>query len=333
MKIRTIFTLVASLLLLNGCSKQSEDYDYGMSVTIPSIVGTPISNLSAQELNFFRATNAFQTAALEKFYKQNPDQNIAISSLYLFSDLINNAAFEPYFDAFYSNFDLTNLPANSMEGVLDSIYCFIKDLDSSLVISSSFDVLPDSSIVVNQSVGIMFLYDDAVKVQKAVSGSKKDVFSLSDRFGIYESEHETVGEVPFGNGNYSLVMIKPKGDLTNYVENFSEHRYKSLIDSLREQNVNITFPDFDFTTEKLQFTFPKFDNMTSEIPDSLSVKVQTAVAFKRPNYAMLASKEQAADKHLPQTETLDRIAFDNDFIFLLRGRYSNIILLLGVYRK
>jgi hypothetical protein len=303
-----------------------------MSVSIPNVTGTPASEFTTQQLNIFRASNAFQTLSLERFYKQNNERNIALSSLHLFSNLANESMFEPYFDLFYSNFDLHDYSPETISQDLQSIFSTIKDIDSSFVLISSCETLRDGSLFINQEIALTFFYNDAVETQKAVLGRKKEVFSLSGNLKTYENEEITAIEIPFGNENYSLIMLKPNNDLSTYVENFSETKYKSLIDSLMEHNVNIIFPKFDFTTDTLCFTLPKLTNMT-EIQDSLSVKLRTKISFNSPTLAMLAANKTNTDKRITKSEYAQRIAFDDNFIFLLRGRYSNIILLLGVYSK
>jgi serine protease inhibitor len=330
MNIKSLFYIIFIAFLFCECSKKSDDYDYGMSITIPKIVGTPAGEFSNEELNLCKASNAFQIKILEQFFKQNPNQNIALSSLYLFANLANDTLFDSYFKLLYENFNITDYSTENISQKYDSIRSIIRKIDSSLHLQSSFDTLQKQSLTISQSTDFLLLYDDAVQLQKADYDNQKEVFSLSNEFKVYESEEETVAEVPLGNANYSLVMIKPKGDLTAYIENFTELQYMNLIDSLRTQNVNIVFPKLQFTTANLNLTFPIFENMTG-IEDIIALKLNCRVTGISPTYAMLKTRECNDDKHLTKSTITDRITFDRDFIFLLRGRYSNIILLLGVF--
>jgi hypothetical protein len=328
----TLF-IVGFCIMLTACSKRNDDISYGNSITVPNIIGTAVEVLTKEQINILRSVNAFQTTAFPAFFSQNANENLAFSSLYLFGNLSENNLFETYFDKFYDNFDIKNPSNQSIEKELLSIYNLVSNIDSSFSIKSNAQFLKDSSLFVSQSIELMFFYEEAITPQRAVYDKKKSVYSFNGSFNVYQSDKEFVAEVPFGNGDYSLVMIKPNENFEDYVSTFSERKYMTLIDNLRNQNINLVFPVFDFKTDTLLLSFPRLKTMQDDSAALPSLKLQMVFNFIAPTYAMIASKGKDIDKKIIESATNGRIEFDKDFIFLIRGRYSNIILLSGVYRN
>ncbi|MDR1725496.1 MAG: hypothetical protein LBR28_03795 [Bacteroidales bacterium] len=333
-------TLITAFIFIT-CGKQTEDYNYGMSITVPNVIA-PISDYNPQQINLLRAANVFQILALQKFFQDNKGENIAVAALPLFENLSGVTKFNDYFTQLYTNFDSKNkLSPDDIKKELDSIGLIIKAIDSSLLISSSFEwTQKDSVPFLKQSLEIFFLYSDALQTENAIYDKTKHLFSITDVFKMYESDNETVAEIPFGNQNYSIILIKPNMNIETYIDNFSERKYKNILDSMIEQHATVVFPKLDFTTKPLQFHFPVLDNMKNSenilpaLADSLRIQLQISILFKNPTLAMLALTEKTPDKQLPKSlEHISKTEFGKDFIFLIRGRYSNMILLLGVCSK
>jgi len=329
------------IAMIFACGKKNQAGDYGVSISAPKLVGTPAEAFSAEDINTLKLTNAFEFLLLNQTDSLTSFSFSPISVVRYVFDVADSG----YVASFRSRFSLQD--TNSLFESISSIKDIIKSIDSTIDIESQEHILKDSTVVINQKFNFPLIYKDALhtshntfncppisvkkrgKVVQKEQTKKLEFFTLVNNFSIYQNDKVLVCDIPIGNGNYSLMLVQAKQmDMLSFVKTFSEQDFKNIIDKLEEKYLQISFPNISQKTScNLSLPTLSFDTVY-KMP---SIVIHSKVRVKKPleeELKMLSSQNQDQDmvQSSPQS-----YSFDKPFLFLIRGKSSNSIILSGVF--
>lgn len=339
-KIEIIMAVVFSaVLIVQGCTKKSDNL-YSISVSPSAMVGTPAEKFSLQQIKMFQASNNFACTTLARAVQDTACRNLAFAPLYLVNTVMCDTSLQAWSGAYCSNYNLTFLNPQQLNIAMQSLQNNVKEIDSLMDIKSSVVDSSDSLLTVLQTLKIKLMYKDAapddvdnIFTSSDNSKPRLNFFTVSDEIRTYISSREQAAEIPVGNGNYMLMLVKPlEQNIADYTADFDEEKYLTLINAMQERKVKVSLPLFEINDTVRNLVMPSFstEDSTVNFPKRLNVITQFAVT----NADMTELSEQLtvnAANNIMQNNQSAPLKYNSPFLFIVRGKSSNFIMFAGIF--
>lgn len=328
------------LLFVVCCSKDKSKEQYGVSISAPSIAGTPAEVFSQEHIALFRMVNGLNfELILSMVQPVDTSGNQACSVLYLLKELSLAGTDEEYLKALEQYCAFSDTTQESLKRNFLSLERTMHAIDSTLILSSRADTSETGKFKCETDILLPLIYEDALNSIPAffsdcnLKKTKRNFFRLSGNFNTLETEEETMADIPVGNGNYSLLLIMPvEKQISDYLRDLTEHRYKNLIDGMEVRKTSLMFPSFeDFETET-EMQLPDIITDTV-IRQHTAIRLRTKICLQKPTEAILQSMKKSMEDKIIDAKNKEDICFNKPFLFFLKGTNSGAIILQGIYRK
>ncbi|MDE5645707.1 MAG: hypothetical protein K2I45_08715 [Muribaculaceae bacterium] len=169
----------------------------------------------------------------------------------------------------------------------------------------------------------------------------KDFMNLSDTFYAYSDEKIDMVELPYGSGNFSMILAKPSKDenMAGLLEYLESKTVNSIFSELEKTNVELSVPKFSSRTRSDLLTYLGLEKARStgfnSIVDSrdnflLTAIIQETVITVDENGTESASVSMAGMVTSPM---YTEMKFDSPFIYMIRETSTNTILFIGQVLK
>jgi serine protease inhibitor len=158
------------------------------------------------------------------------------------------------------------------------------------------------------------------------------------------NEDFTALELPYGRRNFSMVLLLPTDDLTNFYDRLTPAKWQALTATLTEQTlwqkVQVVLPRFKFDYEKqlnetlqamgMVDAFDERADLTGIADADLQVSMVKQNAF-------IAVDEEGSEAAAVTTieireSALAEVRIDRPFVFAIRERTTNTLLFIGAVR-
>lgn len=308
-----ISVLASAICLLLFSCKDKKDELYGISIDASRMVGTPAEVFSIQHVKMFQASNSFIMEFLPELNSDSVD--FAIAPFYALSSLAMDTNLAAYFSCYAAYYNLSQHNANETKQAFNSFLTAIQSIDSSFNISNSLFVQANDTLNLTQSLTITLCYENNFK-------QEENKINISGEFLTLESHDETVCEIPFGNGNFVLDLLQPKAmSLKEYYNTFNEEHYATIFKQLENRKINVSFPKLDIAFESLPLNMP-------QIPKTDSTGIFNKLLMLTCSFKVENQTQNTASSIL-QSNDSEPIVFERPFLFLVRGKNSNLIFFIG----
>jgi hypothetical protein len=321
-----------SILVGVGCNKNNKENSYGVSISAPKMVGSAAEVFSNEDINTLRFSNSLTFLLLNQSVKVDEKgimPSFSFSSLqlihYIYS--IEDTNYLKSFDTHFAIEDRKALFENITR--IDSL---IKGIDSSIKAYNSLTELSPKKIAFSQSFAIPLIYEGALNQEKLpfMIDDKEipiEYFTLTERLGLIDNKDVLGIDIPIGNGNYSLLIIQPKEiSIKDFISNFSEKDYKDIVDNLSLQTLRVRFPNLSNSCDYALF----LPNIPSEqSPNPTFIQINSEVKILKPTSAELQLMKKDLDSELKASTKTETYLFNKPFLYIIRGKNSNSILLIG----
>jgi len=192
--------------------------------------------------------------------------------------------------------------------------------------TSEMDFTASNGSVINSDM--MYMYDSDIE------------------FGYFEDENVQVLELPYKDKELSMVVVLPKGNISDIEENLTYENWELWNSSLNENIVEIYFPKFKMETEyslneplsKLgmvsAFMDADFSGMTGKKDLAISAVIHKAFVEVDEKGSEAAAATAVVMKETAMMDE-DNIVFkaDHPFIFAIRENSTGVVLFLGKVEK
>ncbi len=328
------------LLTIAGCSKDKTKEMYGVSISAPSIAGTPAEVFSEQHIALFRMTNGLSFELLQNTFQHDTSfDNQAYSVLYLLEELCLNDIEPDYMKALTQYCTLPDTTQTQLKTDFISLNQTIHAIDTTLTLSTTVDTSVTDTFKCSTSLLLPLMYEDAlIPISDFFSDcnlkkTRRNFYRLSGNFNTLDTEKETAIDVPVGNGNYSLMLIMPKEkQVSDYLKDLSEYKYKNITDKMEIRKTSLMFPSFDDFVTETSLQLPNISADTT-IQQQTTLKLRTNIHLLKPTEAVLQTMKKSMEDKMIDAKNEEVICFNKPFIFFLKGSNSGAVLLHGIYRK
>jgi serpin B len=327
----------ALTMLLNGCNAQTYDQIRDMlgyeGLTLEEINAT-YQSLVSQLLDI--DPNVKLALANAVFY----DQDFSVKPSYL-------DAMDTSFDARIAGLDF------SKPAALETINGWASDNTNGKIDKVLTEIDPMTVMFLMNALYFKGTWTYQFKPENTQDG----IFTMQNGAGIttsfmheklpvkcsYGTDHEAV-ELPYGSGNFSMVIILPNTSLNNYLEEFDHTTWKlitSEIDALENpEEKDILLPKFKFEYEKelneqlqalgMLDAFQEYLANLSGISDN---SYGLFVQFVKQN-AFIEVNEEGTEAAAVTTigigyNSINEFVANKPFIFAIRERTTNALLFIG----
>ncbi len=326
--------LLLTALLQFSCNKSTKEQDFGVSISAPKLIGTPAEKFTPEEIQTLRISNSLSFLFLNQIY--NSSDSLFPFSFSTLGVLYNiyNVSDTNYLQALTKQFSISDSQA-LLQNITNTL-SVISEIDSTIQESTTLQIDKRSQLPnLVQEFQIPFPYEGMLK-PKQLSFSLTDTtqrkmtfYQISGEFGLSQNETALCLDIPLGNGNYSLLIIEPKDwDIKTFASNFNETKYIEIIESLTYQNLKLSLPELSFTSN---FSLP-IPSIAGQTP--LAVKsflLTSKLTLQKPTRASFAVDKTNIDTKLQSNSKTEQHQINKPFLYILRGKSSNSILLLGVF--
>lgn len=329
------------LLFVVCCSKDKQKEQYGVSISAPSIAGTPAEIFSQEHIALFRMANGLNFELIRNtFQSDSSSDNQACSVLYLLKELCLTGTDEDYLKALEQYCAFSDTRSENLKNNFLSLEQTMHSIDSTLIFSTRTDTSKIGEFKCEIDFLLPLMYEDALSTAPAffsdcnLKKTKRNFFRLSGNFNTLATEEETISDIPIGNGNYSLLLIMPnEKQIRDYLKELTEQKYKKLTDRMEKRKTSITFPSFeDFSTET-EILLPDIIISDTVIRQHNITKLHTKIQLQKPTEALLQSMQKSMEDKIIDAKNEEDICFNKPFLFFLKGSNSGAIILQGIYRK
>jgi serine protease inhibitor len=337
-KILNVFVIFFIVCLIISCNKKKEN-NYGVSISAPQMIGTPAEMFSLQHIKMFQASNAFTTNLLPTIIQTSNIHNFAFSPFYLLNNLMIDSCLNDYFISYEKYYTLSPHNSSEMLSTINDFKTIVHKIDSSFNIKSTIEKENPKKIIIKQELELPLLYENAkVKgvdnIFTTIDNKKPRLqyINISGNFNIYSSDEEQVSEVPLGNGNYILMLIKPlQKDIKQYVSCFNEEKYTSLIEKTENKSISISFPLINVRCQDMKIEMPELKTTDSNNVFPKELYVNSSFSLRKATMAELKMVEKDMDNTILSKNNSDIIQYNSPFLFIIRGKNSNLIMFVGWY--
>lgn len=331
--------LYLSLLLLLAsvqfsCNRGSKDQDFGVSISAPKLIGTPAEILTPEELQTLRISNSLSFHFLNQIYNSTDTLfSFSFSPLGVLYN-IYNVSDTNYIKALSEQFSITD--SQALLKNISNTLSTITEIDSTIKESTTLKPNKRSPYPnLLQELQIPIPYEGMLKPRQMSftlidsSQSQMTFFQISGEFGLSQDETVLCLDIPLGNGNYSLLIIEPKDwDMKSFASHFDEDKYIEIIESLTFQNLKLTLPELSNTT-KFSLSIPAISGLTPQKVKSFLLT--TRLNLQKPTRASITVNKTDIDAKLKSNSKTEQHIINKPFLYILRGKNSNSILLLGIF--
>jgi len=319
--------LFLCLFVLHSCKKDKEPL-FGISIDTQKMVKTPAEIFSLQHIEFFRASNDFVLSILPSFMEKNDSlktTRFAVSPFFLHFTLAKDSTFNEYLSGFENHYQLSAMSQKERTKFFNSFLESVSEIDSSIHIISEIKTSSVDSICVYQKFQFQTHYKDNGQAL-ALHTTREKYLNTSGDFSCSDDTEHCLADIPLGNGNYVLTLIKPKQvSLKEYLLAFDEKKYAQLLQQAKTIKTNIVFPLMDIRQQSKQISI---EDSTMKFYFSAPKKIILNCDFKIEN---IADNISSFEESLLNNSNQQPILFDEDFLFVLRGKNSNFIMFIGCY--
>lgn len=320
--------LLLVLCLFVSCKKDKGEL-YGVSIDASKMVNTPAEVFSLQQIALFGASNNFTLVSLQALSEDSlyKEKDFAYAPLYMIYTMSEDTAFSDYIAFFEKHYKLTSTDREKREQMFLSLSSAVKNIDSTIQIGSSVVLSDKNNIHIEQSLYLKTHYDNV-----SVSHSKDNVFSvdmitMAGEFPFVQTSEEMVAEISLGNGNYVLDIIQPRNrSLDKYLSGFDEKKYTSILRNLENRKINLSIPAIDIDVKNRPL-----DICRTEKYDSLLCFPKEVLIDCRFKIENVPLDKTSFEEKMLNSNSSKPMAFDRDFVFVVRGKNSNLIMFIGFY--
>ena len=331
--------LLCATVLTESCNKK-EDNLFSISISPNTMIGTPAENFSLQQIKMFQISNDFVCKMIPEIINGGYTDNFFIAPVYFINNILSDTASMEWQKAFAEHYGMQLLSYNQRAINEKNFLRTVKEIDSSFNITSTPVFNADSVINITQNFCISFPYrniikDDIDNIFTSYNNNKQrtDFVTINDNIRAFIDVNVRITEFPVGNGNYMLMLIRPEDkSITEFAKEFTEKSFVNAVNKLQERRINVSFPVInvssflpntfmpEYTEEENTINFPKQVNLSSFFTTSATDISQTEdINATDLNYNMLQS-----------TDT-QPLKFNTPFMFIVRGKNSNLIMLIGIF--
>lgn len=307
--------------------KKDDSKLYGISIETNKMINSPAEVFSLQQIKIFMASNDFTLKGLPFLINDNSKQNtnFAFSPLFLTYTIAQDSSFDDYLNQYEKQYNISLSNKNKRIQVFNSFLSSVKDIDSSINITSKILENKDNIIKIQQSLDLNLNYDN-INIEEDNYSSKQQII-ISDEFSVLESSEQTIVDILVGNGNYILTLIQPKNaSLQQYIKTFNEEKYASLINQMENRKTSVVFPLIEIDMQERTMNDINLANNDSLFRFPKEVVLDCHFAINHQQQA-----NTSFEQTLLKSNTSKPISFNKDFLFILRGKSSNLIMFIGYY--
>ena len=336
MKRRTsiLTILLLTALLQFSCNKSTKEQDFGVSISAPKLIGTPAEKFTPEELQTLRISNSLSFLFLNQIYNSTDSLfPFSFSTLGVLS-YIYNVSDTNYIAALKQQFSIKD--SSTLMQNITSTLSVVSEIDSTIKKSTTFSLNKTSQIpTLTQELQIPIPYEGMLKSKQLTfsptdsTQRKMTFYQIAGTFGLSQNETALCLDVPLGNGNYSLLIIEPKDwDIKTFASNFTETKYMEIIESLTFQNLKVSLPELSLASS-CALPLPSISGQT---PQSVKSFLLTSIlSLQKPTRASFAVDKTDIDTKLQANSKTEHHHIYKPFLYILRGKSSNSILLLGIF--
>ena len=336
MKRRTsiLTILLLTALLQFSCNKSTKEQDFGVSISAPKLIGTPAEKFTPEELQTLRISNSLSFLFLNQIYNSTDSLfPFSFSTLGVLS-YIYNVSDTNYIAALSQQFSIKD-SSTLMQNITNTL-SVVSEIDSTIKKSTTFSLNKTSQIpTLTQELQIPIPYEGMLKSKQLPftlndsTQRKMTFYQIAGTFGLSQNETALCLDIPLGNGNYSLLIIEPKDwDIKTFASNFTETKYMEIIESLTFQNLKVSLPELSLASS---FSLP-LPSISGQTPQSVkSLFLTSKLTLQKPTRASFAVEKTDIDTKLQANSKTEHHHINKPFLYILRGKSSNSILLLGIF--
>lgn len=327
-KFKHIFLILLAFLVFFCSCKKNKEPLYGISIDASKMVKTPAEIFSLQHIEFFKASNDFALSCLPYLLEKDTSiksENFAISPFFLHFTLNRDSVFNEYLSAFENHYQVSPMDSSEREKFFLSFLRDVKEIDSSLLVTSKIIENHKDSIHIYQKF-VFQTHCQEIELPQQLYNTKDKYINVSGDFSCLENTEINLVDIPIGNGNYLLTLIKPKKlSLEEYLKEFDENKYAELLKQTKSIKTNIVFPLMNFTCKERQINLNEdYLKFSFSIPKKIIMDYDFTIG----NFV---NETISFEKTLLNESNQQPTVFDREFLFAIRGKNSNFILCIGYY--
>ncbi|MBR1775146.1 MAG: hypothetical protein IJ759_06425 [Bacteroidales bacterium] len=335
--IYTILLIVFTIFF--SCTKEKNNL-YSISISPNTMVGTPAENFSLQQIKMFQASNNFISLLLTDIAKDSSINNFAVAPLYLINTLLNDTTYEVWQKGFLKHYNLSELSHRQRLNSEKSFLQTVKEIDSSINITTSIEAQSDTILNIFQNFEIKLMYPDAApnnidNIFTTFDNKKPrlEFITINGDIRTYRNDNEIATELPIGNGNYMLILIRPLNEsIKDYTAHFSEEKYSTLINNMQERKINVSLPLFEINDTVSNLPMPQYTYEDSTVIFPKRLNILSCFKLTKATQADLnANTTSTANNSIFQSNNSEIIKYSSPFLFIVRGKNSNLIMFCGIF--
>ena len=333
---KNFFSALFIICFLNiSCNRNNKETDYGVSISAPKMIGTSAEVFSEEHISTLKKSNSLNFLLLNNFSSNSDSSyNFSFSPLGVLHS-IYNIKDENYIELFNEKFDISDTTV-LFNNIL-TIKKLISEIDSTIKIGNSITTNVSKEISISQKLEFPLVYEGILKTRRLtfnVNEKEKNLieyFTIKGNFGVCNDKSYLAFDIAIGNGNYSLLLIQPKDiDIKHFSSNLSENDYKTIIESLVEQMITVSFPDIS-NNSVYPLTLPNISSDSTYKPKYLSINSEIKII--KPTPAELKMRKSNIDNQIQTSSKTEKFIYNNPFIYIIRGKSSNSILAMGIFNN
>ncbi len=180
------------------------------------------------------------------------------------------------------------------------------------------------------------------------SNKQVDMMAMEDTIGYMENDLFQLAELDYGQGNYSMLLLLPKGSLTaeELAQNLSNNKWESWMSSISPTGAILSLPKFSFGYEKklndilslmgmriafdpLQADFTGINSWGNLYISLVKHKTYIEVSEEGTEASAVTVVGIAFTSFDPDAPIMKYITFDKPFLFAIREKTTNAIVFIG----
>ena len=337
-KLLIILLLLPTVLLV--CCNKKENSLYGISISPNTMVGTPAEMFSLQQIKMFQAANNLTFILIEALSKDSTVNNFAIAPMYMINNLLTDTTTDKWTKAYSEYYGMSVLSHSAALNAVNSFLKTVHDIDSSLNIESKAEFADMKIVNIVQRLHIKLMYPDSApndidNIFTTIDNKKPrlDFMTVSDNIRALITDREQVTELVLGNGNYMLMLIRPLNQsIREYASDFTEEKYLQFINGMQERKINVSLPLFSLTDTVYNLPLPSYNGEDTVINFPVALNIIPELTVRAATAAELSDKTATEiNNNILQTNSSAPIKYNSPFLFIIRGKNSNLIMFAGLY--
>jgi len=339
---KIILQTLAIVLLIIGlvsCNKDKNNL-YSVSISPNNMLGTPAEMFSLGQIKMFQASNSLIGSMIEKIYEDTSINNFAIAPIYLINNIMVDTSLSLWQNAFQKTYNLSTLSYTQRKEEQKDFLDKVKQIDSSISITSRVVNENDSAITILQSLALELMYENIMpdnidNIFTTIDNKRPrlDFMTINSRIRTLNTNDEQANEIEIGNGNYMLMMILPKHQtIKEYLRDFTEEKYSTILNRMKEKNLIISFPLIDMQDTINNVQLPNYQLSDSVISFNKRLDIVFNFSLKQSTLKSMKMNTTIDLNNRPlQINNAEIMRYSSPFLFVIRGKSSNLIMFIGVY--